>query len=120
MTYQPQPQPTPSPVHEGRTRNTLGVVSFILGLAVVLVSLVQTFSLLIVVRTYNVAYSVISGIGMSVVGVLGVAALAVGIVALLKRGAPKGFAGAGVALGGQALLFLLVNLVETAVMRALL
>jgi hypothetical protein len=116
--YQPQaaePQSTEQP--GPGVRNALGVVSFGIGLATVLVSVLQSFGLILLVRFAGsgLPYTLVNVIGMSLVGILGAVALVLGIVALVRRGAPKGFAGAGAALGGQAVLFLLVNLIENAV-----
>lgn len=116
--YQPQaaePQSTERP--GPGVRNALGVVSFGIGLATLLVSVLQSFGLILLVRFAGsgLPYTLVNVIGMSLVGILGAVALVLGIVALVRRGAPKGFAGAGAALGGQAVLFLLVNLIENAV-----
>lgn len=116
--YQPQaaePQSTEQP--GPGVRNALGVASFGIGLATVLVSVLQSFGLILLVRFAGsgLPYTLVNVIGMSLVGILGAVALVLGIVALVRRGAPKGFAGAGAALGGQAVLFLLVNLIENAV-----
>lgn len=116
--YQPQaaePQATEQP--GPGVRNALGLVSFGIGLATVLVSVLQSFGLILLVRFAGsgLPYTLVNVIGMSLVGILGAVALVLGIVALVRRGAPKGFAGAGAALGGQAVLFLLVNLIENAV-----
>jgi hypothetical protein len=118
--YQPQeqaPLPQPSQPSQPAVRNALGMVSFVLGLATVLVNVLQSFGVIILVRFAGsgLPYSLVNIVGMSLVGILGAVALVIGIVALLKRGAPKGLAGAGVALGGEAVLFLLVNLVENAI-----
>ena len=120
--YQPDP-PLPQapgqyrPAERNTARNTLGVVSFALGLATVLVSTMQSLVVILLVRFAGsgLPYTLVNIIGMSLVGILGAVALVLGIVALLRRGAPKGFAGAGTALGGQAVFFLLLNLVENAV-----
>jgi hypothetical protein len=116
--YQPDPPlPQASEPYQPVARNTLGVVSFAAGLATVLVSMMQSLVLILLVRFAGsgLPYMLVNIAGMSLVGILGAAALVLGIVALLRRGAPKGLAGAGTALGGQAVFFLLLNLVENAV-----
>jgi hypothetical protein len=116
--YQPDPPlPQAAEPYQPTARNTLGVVSFAAGLATVLVSMMQSLVLILLVRFAGsgLPYTLVNIAGMTLVGVLGGAALVLGIVALLRRGAPKGLAGAGTALGGQAVFFLLLNLVENAV-----
>ncbi|HVX09342.1 hypothetical protein [Humibacter sp.] len=116
--YQPDPPLPQAPEpYQPAARNTLGVVSFAAGLATVLVSMMQSLVQILLVRFAGsgIPYTLVNIAGMSLVGILGAAALVLGIVALLRRGAPKGLAGAGTALGGQAVFFLLLNLVENAV-----
>ena len=116
--YQPDPALSrTSEQYRPAARNILGVVSFAVGLATVLVSMLRSLGLIVLVGLAGSAlpYTLVNIVGMSLEGILGAVALVLGIVALLRRGAPKGFAGAGTALGGQAVFFLLLSLVENAV-----
>ncbi|MDO9395393.1 MAG: hypothetical protein Q7T71_02465, partial [Herbiconiux sp.] len=50
-------------------------------------------------------------------GLLGAAALIVGLVAISRRGAPKALAAAGIALGGAALVNVFGTILYTAVLN---
>lgn len=108
MNYAPPP---PS----GRSaQGALGIVSFVLGLVTVFIDVVSSLSAAFVLRAPGSTgvYSLISGITGTAVAIIGVAALVLGVVVLVQKGSPKGFAAAGVALGGQAVLFVGTSLVQ--------
>lgn len=117
MTLPGSPQPSTSDATTAYTaappnRSPLGLVSFIAGVVNVLLGSVLSFA---------VSATIISAAGdYTAVGVLQVAhsavsvllalvAIVTGVIVLLKRGAPKGFAAAGTALGAAELFGLLVS-----------
>ena len=96
----------------------LGVIAFIIGAAAVLMTrLLSLVAPLMISTGLPSAYSLISGMGIfanALSLLLGIAALALGIVVLLRRGAPKGFAAAGAALGGAEVLNALIGFGQAA------
>ena len=86
----------------------LGVISFAVGVAAVLMSrLLGLVAPLLINAGLPSAYGLISGISLIATAlslVLGIGALVLGLIVLLRRDAPKGFAAAGAALGGAEVL----------------
>ncbi|MFB6610455.1 hypothetical protein ACFCVO_09055 [Agromyces sp. NPDC056379] len=105
---------------QGSTTNfrLLGVISFVIGAGVVLVTRLLGLAAPLLISTgLPAAYELISGLGLlaNVLSlVLGIAALVLGVLVLLRRGAPKGFAAAGAALGGAEVLSAFIGFGQTA------
>ncbi|RXZ48623.1 hypothetical protein ESP57_06380 [Agromyces fucosus] len=95
---------------QGSTTNfrLLGVIAFVIGAAaVVMTRLLGLVSPLLISTGLPSAYELISGLGLLANGlslICGIAALVLGVIVLLRRDAPKGFAAAGAALGGAEVL----------------
>ncbi|WP_022901155.1 hypothetical protein [Humibacter albus] len=114
MSYYPAPTPPASAARPAPAGNLLGVVSFVFALATVAFDILRAFGLTFLVRVTPAGlYTVVSWTGTALVAMLALGALIIGILALLRKGAPKGFAAAGTALGAQALLAVLVGLAQT-------
>ncbi|SIO26731.1 hypothetical protein [Agromyces cerinus] len=96
----------------------LGVIAFIIGAAAVLMTrLLSLIAPLMISTGMPSAYSLISGMGVfanALSLILGIAALVLGLIVLLRRGAPKGFAAAGAALGGAEILNALIGFGQAA------
>lgn len=105
---------------QGSTTNfrLIGVISFVIGAAAVLMTrLLGLIAPLMVSTGLPWAYSLISGMGIlanALSLILGIVALVLGLAVLLRRGAPKGFAAAGAALGGAEILSALIGFGQAA------
>ena len=102
----------------------MGHASLWLGLSIVVVAMVQQIvSMMLpeILRHFSLPMSQINMIFIPltvVQGVLGLLAVIFGAISLNRPGLPRGAAAAGTALGGQALLFILVY-IGTTVIRGL-
>lgn len=110
---------TPPAAAPGPTTNfrLLGVISFGIGAAAVLLTRLISLVSPLMISVGMPSYSLITGLGIfanAISLLLGIAALALGLVVLLRRGAPKGFAAAGTALGGAEVLNALIGFGQTA------
>jgi hypothetical protein len=131
----PQSQPSSRPVpasqpglgastsrHEPdavRPENTLGLVAFVIGLVGVFIDVLQSIGLFLFARYGGpVPYAMVNTFGTYLIGLIGAVALVLGLLALLRRGAPRGFAAAATALGGTTVLFVLLGLVENLLLVA--
>ena len=121
MTYEfAQPSVAPGSQPVAPARNLLGVVAFVVGLVGLVLRIVVTLGLAFLVRSVvGGTYNLVSWTGAIVVGLIGLTALVLGIVALLKRGAPKGFAAAGAVLGGEAVLVLVLTIAQDGILSLL-
>lgn len=123
--YGYQPQPVPGPVPEqpgsaapGRTRNGIGLAAVGAGVLLILWGLVAQFVSLQLLRQgtpiHTVAWS------QNVVGALiGLAALTLGAIGLLRKGAPHGAAGFGFGLGLSQLVGVVGSMVTMGILNAL-
>ncbi|RFA15403.1 hypothetical protein B7R21_05150 [Subtercola boreus] len=102
-----------------QTRNTLGIVALVVGVVGILFNVLFTLVQAVVVgqgmyellATFGVAHSVLAI-------VIALATIALGIVALLRPGAPRGAAGAGTALGAASLVTVLTGFLYSGVIAA--
>ncbi|WP_147305296.1 hypothetical protein [Subtercola boreus] len=102
-----------------RARNTLGIVALMVGVVGILFNVLFTLVQAVVVgqgmyellATFGVAHSVLAI-------VIALATIALGIVALLRPGAPRGAAGAGTALGAASLVSVLTGFLYSGVIAA--
>jgi hypothetical protein len=100
-TYSPQGTPAPSALQ----RNPLGLASLIVGAIGILGSFVHAALQIAFIRAGNIDVLGALGTTSSVLTALfGIAAVGLGVIALLRRAASKAFASAGVALGGALLV----------------
>jgi len=97
----------------------LGVIAFAVGVAsVVITRLLGLVTPFLISTALPMAYELITTLGLvaNVLSlVLGIGALVLGLIVLLRRDAPKGFAAAGAALGGAEVLSALIGLGQSAV-----
>ena len=105
--YAPQPPYAQAPYDQaaaqgstGPARNPLGLTAVILGAIPLLLGIVQPFLTLLSVNTsnyavYGIQVAALNGLAL----LLGLAALIVGIIGLLRKGASMVLAGIGVGLG---------------------
>lgn len=101
-------------------RKLLGLISFIAGAVGVVLPSLFTLSVPFLVRSNVSSYTLLSvlGIGSTVLAlVLGLAALVIGLIVLLKKDAPRGFAAAGAALGGAQVVTALISFGQTAMLN---
>lgn len=94
--------PYPPSTEPGVTsrRNTLGLVSVIVGAVPLLLGLISPFVTLLAYHGTNydligLANAILNGIGF----LLGLAALIIGLIAVTRKGLPKALAGIGIGLG---------------------
>ncbi len=96
----------------------LGLIAFVVGIAsVVITRLLGLVAPFLISTALPMAYELISTLGLvaNVLSlVLGIGALVLGLIVLLRRDAPKGFAAAGAALGGAEVFGAFIGLVQTA------
>ena len=95
----------------------LGLIAFIIGAAAVLMTRLLSLVAPLMISAGLPSYSLIAGMGIfanALSLILGIAALTLGLVVLLRRGTPKGFAAAGAALGGAEILNALIGFGQTA------
>ncbi|MGV8885447.1 MAG: hypothetical protein ACOH1T_07650 [Microbacteriaceae bacterium] len=100
--------------------NPLGKISFFLGVSIVVFEVVFSVVRTSIIATEN--FSLVGAIGLVqsiVVGVLAVAAVITGLIALTRVGLPRGFAAAGTALGGMALINVATGLLNSALLQTL-
>lgn len=115
--YSPQP---PSP----RASSALAVVSLVAGLVLVALQVAFQLALPMIYTTAGAAVDLVTllNVVQLVQGVLvalcALVAVATGIVVLVRRGSGRARAGAGVALGGAALLTLIASLLQSALLSA--
>lgn len=96
-------------------RSPLGVVSFIVAVANIILGWVLSFAISGAIVSATDSYATVGVLQLvnSVITVLfALVSLVTGVIALLKRGAPKGLAAAGTALGGEALFGVLMGLAQ--------
>jgi hypothetical protein len=102
-----------------RPENTLGLVAFVIGLVGVFIDVLQSIALFLFARYGGpLPYAFVDTFGTYLIGVIGAVALVLGVIALLRRGVPRGFAAAATALGGTTVLFVLLGLVENLLLVA--
>ncbi|RFA08627.1 hypothetical protein B7R54_04815 [Subtercola boreus] len=102
-----------------RARNPLGIVALVVGVVGILFNALFTLVQAVVVgqgmydllATFGVAHSVLAI-------VIALATIALGVVALLRPGAPRGAAGAGTALGAASLVSVLTGFLYSGVIAA--
>lgn len=117
---QPSPafdEPAPASRPTGSARSPLGLVSFIAGAVNVLLGTVLSFAVSATIIAAAGDYTAVGmlQLGQTVVSVLlALVAVVTGVIALLRRGAPKGFAAAGTALGGASLFGVLASVAQSA------
>jgi hypothetical protein len=100
-----------------RARSPLALVSFIIAIANILIGWVLSFAISGAIVSATDSYATVGVLQLvnSVLTVLlALVSLVTGLIALLKRGAPKGFAAAGTALGGAALFGVLMGVAQAA------
>ncbi|MFV0488776.1 MAG: hypothetical protein ACK5NL_16515 [Vibrio fluvialis] len=120
--YAPPPAPAPAPAPARRSRDTLGIVGAIVGLVPsllsVLTTLIQPF--MFASDSYR-EYAAIAFTVTLLAGAAGLVALALGIVAAVRRRSDRLWAGIAIGTGTVAVLGLVTNLllyVTTAVADA--
>lgn len=110
--------PTAAAPAEPKTNRTrLGVTSFIIGAAGVLLTSIFTLTIPLLVRSDVSSYALVSVVGLGSTAlalVLGLVALILGVIVLLKKdGTPRGFAAAGAALGGAQVFSALIGFAQS-------
>ncbi|RFA22374.1 hypothetical protein [Subtercola boreus] len=103
----------------GHGRNPLGLIALVVGAVGILFNVLFTLVQAVAVgqgmydllSTFAVAHSILAI-------VIAVATIALGVLALLKKGAPKAAAGAGTALGAASLVSVLTGLLYSGVIAA--
>lgn len=98
-------------------RNVLGIISFVLGILVVLTNVASQFTLyaLQVSGSEFQLISTVLNVFSTIQALVAIVAVALGIFGLLQRGRGVKAAVAGIALGGSFLFTFLVNIVLGAV-----
>lgn len=113
MTSAPSPEPaaaSTTPAAPARPGRALGIVAFVAGVATVLIDALTTliYPMVLLGSDYNAGTSAVVAAVGAASGILnlllGLVAVVLGIIVLVRRGAPKGFAAAGTALGAAALV----------------
>ncbi|UOE43316.1 hypothetical protein [Agromyces larvae] len=115
----PSPNPAPSPygTAPARPRNVVGIAAFIVGVASKLVGVGFGLSVPAILAADG-AYGVyqVASFATSTVGfLLALVAVVLGIVGLVRRGAPRGFAAAGTAIGAVVVVEVGVGALQGAV-----
>lgn len=106
-----------SSVPAAPARSPLGLVSFIVAIANVVIGWGLAFAVSGAIVSAGDSYATIGVLQLvnSVVTVLlALVSIVTGLIALLRRGAPKGFAAAGTALGSVALFGVLMGVAQAA------
>ncbi|MBD5785138.1 hypothetical protein IF650_02995 [Cellulosimicrobium terreum] len=119
--YGPPDVPAPAGLPSAaRRRSALAVTSFVAGLVTVLVGTLVTllYPFILSASGYSpITLSTIQIVNTFLGGVAGLVALVTGLLALARRDAGTGLAAAGAALGGAAVLSVVVSLVQGLLFR---
>ncbi|PPF87831.1 hypothetical protein C5B96_03330, partial [Subtercola sp. Z020] len=100
-------------------RNPLGVVALVVGVVGIVFNVL--FTLVQAVATGQRMYELLAtfALGHAILAiVIALATIALGVIALLRPGAPRGAAGAGTALGAASLVSVLTGFLYTGVISA--
>jgi hypothetical protein len=104
----------PTPADPAR-RSPLALVSFISGIVTVVFGAILTLVVPFLVSSQGMlAFNLMQIGNISLTLVFGLLAVVLGTIVLLKKGAPKGLAAAGTALGGSALFGAVIGFVQAA------